>query len=394
MIDIEKLRKETPSCEQIVHFNNAGASFMATPVFDEVITHLNLEQTIGGYEAAKQEEIKIEAFYLNASKLIGAKPNEIAFMDSSTRAWTSIFYSIDFKKGDNVITGKAEYASNYIAMLQLSQKLGIEIIVIPDNQSGTVDLEKLENAIDSQTRLIALTHIPTSNGLINPADKVGEIAKKHNILYLLDTCQSLGQISVDVKKVQCDFLCATGRKFLRGPRGTGFLYISELAQTLVQPFTLDLHSAKWTSLNKFEERRDAKKFELWEQNISGKLGLSKALEYCHKIGIDNIEKRVKYLANYLREQLNNILNVQILDRGLDKSGIVTFSSSVDADELHDQLQKHKFNTSISHMAYSRLDLESQNLNKVLRASVHYYNTEEEIDLFCECLMKLTKVKTS
>ncbi len=390
MIDIEKVRKETPGCKNRIHFNNAGSSFSPQAVIDAVKNHLNLEQEMGGYEAANKEFIKIEKFYLNTAELIGCKSNEVAFVENATRAWDMIFYSLPFKRGDKIVTDVAEYASNYIAMLQLSKKLGLEIEVIPDDKDGQVDLDKLKKSMDGKVKLVALTHIPTNNGLINPAKKVGEIAKEANAYYLLDACQSLGQVNVKVDDIGCDFLCGTGRKYLRGPRGTGLLYVRGSLIEKIEPVFLDLHAATWTSMHGFKIRNDARRFENWECHVAGKLGLATAIGYCNQLGIENIEKRVQELAKSLRQSLAKIPSITVLDKGCEKSGLVTFTAPFNIENLQKELELSGINTSVSYLEYARLDFEPKNLKMVLRASVHYYNTLDEIEKLCSKVSEILR----
>ncbi len=380
-MDINKIRQETPGVKNCVHFNNAGASFSPQIVLKTVLQHLQHEQLIGGYEAAEAAHLQIQDFYIHAAKVIGAEASEIAFAESATRAWQIIFYSIDFNEGDEILTTRSEYVSNYLAMLDLQNKRGVTIKVIPDDQNGLVDLEALEKSISSKTKLVTITHIPTSNGLIHPIEEVGRITQKHGVLYFLDACQSLGQIEVDVKKVKCDFLCATGRKYLRGPRGTGFLYIKKNHIEKMNPVFISYPAASWPSINSFKLDSSAKRFENWERSYANQLGLSQALAYYLQVGPKAIQDRVTQLGAFLRTELDNLPQVKVYDRGRIKSGLVTFTGSFDNAKMNKYLRHHQINISVSHIGHARLDLQPLKLMSVCRASVHYYNTEEEIDQF-------------
>ena len=226
-LDIAALRAATPGCASKIHLNNAGAGLMPRPVLDTIKAHLDLEAEIGGYEAAAAKASECEAVYGSIARLIGAKPNEIALVDNATTAWQRAFYALEFSPGDRILTSRAEYSANYVAYLQTARRTGCVIDVIPDDDAGATDPAALEAMIDGAVKLIAITWIPTNGGLINPAHEIGRIANTHGITYLLDACQALGQMPVDVGALGCDFLTATGRKFLRGPRGTGFLFVRE-----------------------------------------------------------------------------------------------------------------------------------------------------------------------
>ncbi|MGQ3888635.1 aminotransferase class V-fold PLP-dependent enzyme [Legionella sp. CNM-1927-20] len=386
---INQLRKDTPGCQHVLHFNNAGAALMPVPVISALQSHLELEATIGGYEAAEQVTDQIELFYHLAAKLINSHTEEIAFMDNATHAWAMAFHSLPLKKGDRVLTGMSEYASNYLALLQRAKKSGIIIEVIKNDEYGQSDIDDLKRKINKDVKLIAITHVPTQGGLINPAVEVGKVARERDIPYLLDATQSVGQLPTDVEAIGCDFLCATGRKYLRGPRGTGFLYVRRKMLKQCEPIFIDLHSATWTASHNYQLRADARCFETWEQNIAAKIGLAKAIEYALNLSMPVIWSRIKYLANLLRQQLALIPGLKLQDLGENQCGLVTFTlEGFSAQAIKKQLAQLNINVSISLQEYARLDLESRNIKDLVRASVHYYNTKEEIDNFCGTLKKL------
>ena len=389
MIDIEKIRADTPSCQEIIHFNNAGASLMPKPVFAALQRVLEDENRLGGYEAERRAQPDIHGFYAAFGALLNADPDEIAYVENATRAWDMVFYGLRLGKGDRVITHSSEYASNYLALLQQSRRLGFEIDLVPSDRFGQIDVEQLEAMLTPQTKLIAITHVPTQGGLVNPAAAVGELAQKHGIAYLLDACQSVGQIDVDVAQIGCDFLSGTGRKFLRGPRGTGFLYVRRSMLERIDPPFVDLLSAKWTAHNSYEFAAGAKRFENWESNVAGRVALGEAVRYAKAIGLNHIETRVAKLADVLREALSDIKGVQVRDLGQTKCGIVTFTKEGrDPQFIEERLREKGINVSVVLMTSARLDLEARNLSSLVRASVHYFNTEDEISRFVQAVKNI------
>jgi selenocysteine lyase/cysteine desulfurase len=383
MIDVEKVRAETPGCRNVIHFNNAGAALQPQPVLDAVLGHLRLEAEIGGYEAADRAEAALEGVYTSLARLINGAPDEIALVENATRAWDMAFYSLKLGPGDRILTAEAEYASNVIAFLQIAAKTGAEIAVVPSDDTGALSMEALERLIDERVKLIAVTHVPTNGGLVNPAAAIGEVARRHGIPFLLDACQSVGQMPVDVGAIQCDMLSATGRKFLRGPRGTGFLWVRRSWIERLEPPFLDLHAATWTSPERYEIRRDARRFENWESYVAGRLGLGAAADYAMAIGLEPIWVRVKTLAELLRRSLREIPGVTVRDLGRERCGIVTFTAEGrSAKELQQALATQRINATTSSVFSTRYDMTARGLDLLLRASVHYYNTEEEIARFC------------
>lgn len=381
-IDVAAARADTPGCEHRLHLNNAGASLMPRPVIDTVVEHLELEARLGGYEAAEQARERVEDVYVSAARLVNATTREIALLENATRAWDAVFYALPFRDGDRIVTGRAEYCSNYLAYLQVARSTGAEIVVVGDDADGQLDVEQLRATIDRRTRLISLTHVPTSGGLVNPAVEVGRIARDAGVPFLLDACQSVGQMPIDVREIGCDFLSTTGRKFLRGPRGTGFLYVREAWLDRLHPPVVDTRAATWVARDRYELRPDARRFETWEVSYALQLGLGRAIDYALDLGLEAIWARVRALAGSLREELAGVPGVMVRDRGSVRCGIVTFTvEGVDAHEVRSALASHGVNVDVSEAVDTRLDFEARDLPPMVRASVHCFNTEEELERF-------------
>jgi selenocysteine lyase/cysteine desulfurase len=380
-IDVERARRETPGCETVSHFNNAGSSLPPQPVMDAVIGHLELESEIGGYEAADAAQTKLDHTYSVVSNLLNCSPDEVALVENATRAWDMAFYAMTFQPGDRILTCAAEYASNYIAYLQVAKKTGAVIEVIPNDGHGQVSVDALSEMLNEDgVGLVGITHVPTNGGLVNPAEEIGALTREAGVPYLLDACQSAGQWPLDVDKIGCDMLSVTGRKFLRGPRGTGFLYVRKGMIPLLEPPLLDLHAATWTSLDKYEIDPTARRFENWESYVAGRIGLGVAADYALGWGIEAIQERVTYLADLLRASLEEVSGVRIRDLGENRCGIVTFTHErVSAAALKEILGRQQINVSVTSLSSTRIDMESRGLTSMVRASVHYYNTEKEIE---------------
>ena len=385
-LDVARAREETPGCADVIHFNNAGASLAPRPVLDTVVDHLKLEAAIGAYEAEDRQRSALERVYDSLATLLGAHRDEIAVVENSTRAWDMAFYSLLFRPGDRILTSAAEYASNYIAFLQVAKRTGAVVEPIPNDAAGRLSVEALEAMIDPRVKLIAITYVPTNGGLVNPARAVGAVARRSGIPYLLDACQAVGQMPVNVADLDCDMLAATGRKFLRGPRAIGFLYVRRQFLEGLEPPFLDMHAAKWVARDRYDMRPDARRFETWEYNVASKLGLGVAVDYALSWGIEAIWQRAWGLAHMLRRKLEEVPGVTIQDLGLEKCAIVTFTmKGRDPERIKHSLAEKGINVTVTDVNSTRLDMEARGIESMVRASVHYYNTEEEIDRFCAAL---------
>ncbi len=381
MIDVGRARAETPGCHDVAHLNNAGAALPTRAVLDTVIEHLELEGRVGGYMAADLVAERTTAVYASVASLLGASVREIALVENATRAWDMVAYSLaaSFRPGDRVLTSRAEYASNVIGLLQLAERTGATVEVVPDDEHGQLSVDALAGTLDERVRLVAMSWIPTQGGLVNPAAAVGAVTRAADVPYLLDACQAVGQLPIDVGALGCDFLSATGRKYLRAPRGTGLLYVRDEWIDRLEPPFLDVHAAQWAPDDEVIIRGDARRFESWERSVANQLGLGAAADHALEVGVDAIAERVLGLGAALREQLVEVPGLTLHDRGVERCGIVTFTvDGADVYELAASLRAQGINISVSTIDFARYDFEARGLTAVARASVHYYNTEEEL----------------
>jgi len=387
--DVERARRDTPGATRVAHLNNAGAAPPPTQVTEAVVTHLRRESDMGGYEAAAAAADQVEHTCDAIAQLIGCETDEVAVVENATRAWDMAFYGLTFRPGDRILTARAEYASNVVAFLQVAARTGAVVEVVDNDESGQLSVADLARRLDDgngTAKLVAITHVPTQGGLVNPAPEIGALTRAAGVTYLLDACQSVGQLPIDVEAIGCDLLSATGRKYLRGPRGTGFLYARRSILDQLEPPFLDLHAATWTAPDRYEIRPDARRFETWETNYAAKVGLGVAVDYALSWGLDAIETRVTALADRLRELLTSVDGVHVHDQGNRRCGIVTFTiDGVPSQAVQRQLAANGVKVSVSLVDYAQLDLPSRHLPDVVRASVHYYNVPEELDRLVSAL---------
>ncbi|WP_407429817.1 aminotransferase class V-fold PLP-dependent enzyme [Arcticibacter sp.] len=391
--EIVILRSQTKGCAERIHFNNAGAALPPDVVVDTVVSYLREEALLGGYEAEVMYAKQIGDVYTSIAKLINAEDDEIALFENASSAWLTAFRGVSFQRGDEIITSEMEYVTNLIGLVDAHKANGVMLKVISNDERGNFPLDELEKAVSPKTKLIAITHISSSGGGVLPVEKIGEIAERHNILYLVDACQSAGQLPLDVRKIKCDMLSVTGRKYLRAPRGTGFLFVKRAIQDELKPLFLDSFAAANVSLSGYNLRQDARRFELYEKNRGLVLGLGKAVDYALHVGIDRIWNRIEFLSSVMRKKLADIPGVIMRDSGEKLSGLITFSvKGMDSSAVKLKLGALGINVSIGASQATPLYMEKSGLDTVVRASVHYYNTEGEIVMFCRELSTIIEQK--
>ncbi|KIO74671.1 capreomycin acetyltransferase [Pedobacter lusitanus] len=381
-MDINTIRKETRGCTDKIFLNSAGSSLVPDTVFNQMMNILTEEAQIGGYAVAGLNQQGIDEFYIEAAKLLNCAPENMSFQTSATDAYAKAISSIEFKAGDIILTTDDDYVSNQLSFLALKKRFGIRIIRAANLPDGDLDLVAFEELVRvHQPKLVALTHIPTSSGLIQAADEVGAICRKYNVWYLVDACQSVGQLVVDVQKMGCDFLTATGRKFLRGPRGTGFLYVSDRAlEAGLAPLIFDMVGAEWTSVDVYTLVPTAKRFEFWESSIAGRLAFKEALKYANHIGMANIEKYNADLMAQFRNQLGQIKGLHLQDRGTHISSILTLTMDHHTtEEIAARLREHNVYFSLSTIGSAMINFPKKKIKNAVRLSPHYFNTPEELE---------------
>lgn len=378
VIDLQHERTLTPACRARVFLDSAGSSLPPTPVLDTVVGHLRRESEVGGYAAAAERAEDLAALPAAIARLVGAQADEIALVDSATRAWNLFVTSLRWRPGDRVLLFGNEYASNAIALLQRARYDGCSVELVPSLPDGSADLDAYTRMLDERVRLVSLVHVATNSGRVAPVKELTALAHDVGALVLLDACQSVGQLALDVADLGVDALSATGRKWLRGPRGTGFLQVRRRVLEQLEPLAADLRGATWTAPGEYQLRPDAARFELWEADVAGRLGLGAAVEHLLALGPAAVEQAVRAGAADLRDGLAALRGVTVHDHGDDLSGIVTFTMDGTPPELVQQrLDRAGVTVSVSAVGSTRVDMEARGLDAVVRASPHYFVDAED-----------------
>ena len=381
-MNVQALRDDTPGCSHHAHLNNAGAALMPSPVLETIRSHLTLEEQLGGYEAEEHAAEQIASAYQAVGELTGVPARQVAFTENATASFIQALSSLPLERGDVLLTTRNDYASNQIQLLSLEQRLGVRVIRIPNLPEGGADPQAARELIlKHRPRLVCVSHVPTNSGLIQDVRSIGRACREHDVTYLVDACQSVGQLPIDLEEFGADFLSATARKFLRGPRGSGFLCVSQrvLDQGLL-PLYPDLHSARWISENAFEPVDDARRFENWEFPRAIVLGTGAAARYALDLGLDQIAHRVQALSTQLREGLSGLEGATVLDQGAQLCGIVTtWITGHEPRELMLNLREHGIYAWAQERVDATLDYDEKGVPGALRLSPHAYNTSEEIE---------------
>jgi selenocysteine lyase/cysteine desulfurase len=394
MIDVAALRADTPGCETVIHFNNAGCALPPTPVMQAMLDHLQLEARIGGYEAAAARQSEVRGFYTAIAGLIHAGPDNIAYARSATDAYSKALSAIPFERGDVILTTRNDFISNQIAFLSLRKRFGVEVVHAPDvADGGGVDVEAMAALMRSRRpRLVAATHVPTNSGLVQPVAAIGRHCRELDLLYLVDACQSVGQFDIDVRAIGCDLLTATCRKWMRGPRGTGFLYVSDrVLRGGYEPLFLDMCGARWTETDRYQPVATAARYEEWENSYALVLGSAAAARYALHVGVAAIRQRTSALASRLRDRLAAIAGVRVLDRGKEPAALVTFDvEGWQPEPFKQAIDARGINSALSFREFALYDFGDKQAEWALRFSPHYYNTEKEVDTAADAVAEVVR----
>ncbi len=384
-----KVRRDTPGLSSRIHLDNCGSSLMPRPVVDIMSSYLESEIRLGGYVAQEQQSKKLAAVYQSLATLFGGAPADYALTSGAVDAWSKAFYSIPLTSADNIVTVYNEYCSNYVACLQRAKREGVEIRIARSAKDGSLDLDHLSELVDENTKIVSITHVASSSGQVVDLTAIKPIVKKYGAYYLLDACQSVGQLPVNFVEIGCDIATATSRKFLRGPRGIGFLYINKHSRQRLEPAMLTNQSAAWTGDGEYKLVDDASMFEMWERSCLNQLGFGAALEYLRAIGLEKATAQTQYVAHGLRSAVYSLKGVEATCQEDASAAIITFNKNGwSALDVRTELEKLGIAVQVSTVFHTRLDLGARGIDSAVRVSPHYYNDQSEFDRFLNAVDEL------
>ncbi|GAB3945821.1 aminotransferase class V-fold PLP-dependent enzyme [Spirosoma harenae] len=387
--DLAQLRADTPGCHDSLFMNSAGASLMPQPVVTAMMDYLQQETQVGGYEVERLRMDQISQFYDETARLLNTQPGNIAYAYSATDACIQVLSAIPFQAGDTILTTTNDYVSNQLAFLSMQQRLGIRLLRINDLPNGDLDLTHLEELIQlHRPVLVTITHIPTNSGLVLPAEEVGNLCQQYDVWYLLDAAQSAGQLPLDVARIQPDFLIATGRKFLRGPRNTGFLYVSDrVLEAGLSPLFIDRRGASWTGPDTYALQTGARRFEPQEISLLS-AGLTEAIRYANQVGLEGIVQQNRQLMHRLRTGLEQLDGLTLLDRGSRQSNLLTFHTTRQSlPVLEAALKRECLIYTTQYPPSALIDFQRKGIDWLIRLSPHYFNTLDEMDAVVDLIAR-------
>lgn len=377
-----------------MYFNNAGAGLMSKGTYETLTNHMEIEMNVGAYKAAAIKSDAVNNFYLLAAKLLNAgSKDEIAFIDSASRGWNLIIYGLDIKESDVIVTLSSEYGTNLLTIYDIAKRTHCGIKVIQCDNEGNFSLDDVDQALQSGGTILAVSHVAAQGSIVNPVVELGILAQKYDAIYIVDGCQAVGQIKVDVQQINCCAYVTAGRKWLRGPRGTGILYVRRNAP--IRTPQIDLASADLVfdelgTVVDVKVRDDAKQFELWEKSTSSLLGLANAIQEYMDYGIDTAEQEICAKANYIRSFVVSNQHLALVGSENSSTGVVGFYIKDPKQEKKVKELIEKENFIISYVCdWDCPTFFPQNgVQYIFRISPHYYTSNDDIQAICNLIQRL------
>ncbi|MDR2623575.1 MAG: cysteine desulfurase [Methanobrevibacter sp.] len=393
MRGFKDIREDFPILKKFTYLDSASTSLTPIPVIEamnDYYYNYNSNTGRGNYKIAIKSSNKVEDARGKIAKFINGDHDEIIFTKNTTEAINIVVNGLNFEKGENIIVSNVEHHSNLIPWLNLKN---LEVKTAEIDDGYTINTEDVLNLIDENTKLIAITHISNVFGSVQDVEEIGKIARENNLLFLVDAAQSAGYTPIDVGKINLDFMAFPGHKGLLGPVGTGFLYLKkEIAEDLM---IKNLGGGTVTGVKGDEFTLDdvPYRFEGGTHNISGIVGLSKAIDYINNMKVENIEKYCDKLTKELYERIHSIENVEVYGNpnnihhtvSFNVNGLNPYDVSKILDETSNICLRSGFHCSIPSVESVGTE------NGTVRASIHCYNNFKDIEKLYDGLKLISKL---
>jgi len=397
MTSVEQIRSDFPILKDLIYLDSASTSLTPKQVVEamnEYYYRYNANVGRGAYRIAIESGEKVEEIRGKIAKFINAEDEEIIFTKNTTEAINTVANGLNFEKGDNICVSNMEHHSNLIPWLNLKQ-IGVEVNIVEANSEGVVENSEIEKHVDDRTKLVAINHISNSLGSIQDIETIEKIAHENNSLFLVDGAQSLGHTKIDVERINADFMACPGHKGLLGPVGTGFLFLKEDIANDLKPTNLGGGTITNVNGHDFTLENIPHRFEGGTQNISGIIGLGRAIDYINNIKVSNIEKHCSNLTKKIWELFLNIEGLTLYGTPKNTHSIVSFNiegvNPYDASKILDETGNICVRSGF-HCAIPGIN--HLNADGTVRVSVHYYNNMSDIEKLAKLTEEITKMFSS
>ncbi|MFI8106512.1 aminotransferase class V-fold PLP-dependent enzyme [Streptomyces sp. NPDC086023] len=374
-----------------VHLNTAGAGLMPAEVVDVMADHLAQEAAEGAYETELRHADTLDkGVYEALASVLDAPVDDVALFDNATRAWSSAVGALRLTGTGRVWITPYEYAGNLILWTELRRRTGLRVEVVPLTPSGDLDLDWMRRNIREDVAVVSVPHVPSGCGIVNPVEEIGRILAPWPCLYLVDACQSVGQLDVSVRRIGCDLLTGAGRKFLCGPRGTGFAAIGPRLRAAATPLFHDLHVADVTALHDYEVHTDsARRFEYAERSAAAVRGLDAALR--HHLARTAEPGTGHDARAAIRDAIAAVPGTRLIDPGTRHASLVTFvCADVSAARIRAELAARGVSVWVAQGNHTPLYLPGQGVDHAVRVSPHHYTSPQDTEVFARALREVIR----
>ncbi len=387
--------KQKINGKRLVYLDNAATSQSPSIVIDAIseyykTSHSNVHRSI--HSLSQKATEAYEEARKNVANFIHADVDEIVFTKGTTESINLIAHGLQLQKVDEIVLTIMEHHANIVPWQEVAKRVGAVIKYIPLKKDYRLDMDAAKRLITKKTKVVSVTHMSNVLGTVNPVKELAELAHAVGAVFVVDAAQSVPHMKVDVKELDCDFLAFSGHKMC-GPTGVGVLYGKKELLDYLEPFVYGGKMIKEVSLEQSTWAEAPYKFEGGTPNISGVIGLGKAINYLENIGMKTIEKHEKELLEYALQKIKTMKNVTIIgpEASKDRGAIISFTiEGMHSHDVSELLNREGVAIRGGHHCCMPL-MKELGIPGCSRASFYLYNTKEDVDAFVEALQKAMKV---